>query len=51
MRYPGKIPQGGYEAYNAYISAATRYAAMGAPTLYMTTLVQLMEVSIFTLLA
>jgi RNA-binding protein Musashi len=26
--------QGGYGAYNAYISAATRYAALGAPTLY-----------------
>ncbi|XP_050124817.1 heterogeneous nuclear ribonucleoprotein 1-like isoform X1 [Malus sylvestris] len=26
--------QGGYGAYNAYISAATRYAAVGAPTLY-----------------
>ncbi|KAK6128971.1 hypothetical protein DH2020_037278 [Rehmannia glutinosa] len=25
---------GGYGAYNAYISAATRYAALGAPTLY-----------------
>ncbi|KAJ6997371.1 hypothetical protein NC653_013818 [Populus alba x Populus x berolinensis] len=25
---------GGYGAYNAYISAATRYAAVGAPTLY-----------------
>lgn len=30
------MPQGGggYGAYNAYISAATRYAALGAPTLY-----------------
>lgn len=27
-------PQGAYGAYNAYISAATRYAALGAPTLY-----------------
>ncbi|KAK7251040.1 hypothetical protein RIF29_33907 [Crotalaria pallida] len=26
--------QGGYGAYNAYISATTRYAALGAPTLY-----------------
>ncbi|EPS62911.1 hypothetical protein M569_11877 [Genlisea aurea] len=25
---------GGYGAYNAYINAATRYAALGAPTLY-----------------
>lgn len=25
---------GGYGAYNAYISTATRYAALGAPTLY-----------------
>ncbi|KAK9163346.1 hypothetical protein Syun_004248 [Stephania yunnanensis] len=25
---------GGYGAYNAYITAATRYAALGAPTLY-----------------
>ncbi|XP_062101993.1 uncharacterized protein LOC133810204 [Humulus lupulus] len=30
----GRVPQGGYGAYNAYISAATRYAALGAPTLY-----------------
>ncbi|GAB2282617.1 hypothetical protein Dimus_017156 [Dionaea muscipula] len=29
-----RVPQGGYGAYNAYISAATRYAALGAPTLY-----------------
>ncbi|KAI3452018.1 hypothetical protein Pfo_008683 [Paulownia fortunei] len=31
-----RMPQGGggYGAYNAYISAATRYAALGAPTLY-----------------
>lgn len=28
------MSQGGYGAYNAYISAATRYAALGAPTLY-----------------
>ncbi|KAH1223769.1 Heterogeneous nuclear ribonucleoprotein 1 [Glycine soja] len=32
---PPPPPQGGgYGAYNAYISAATRYAALGAPTLY-----------------
>lgn len=31
---PSRVPQGGYGAYNAYISAATRYAALGAPTLY-----------------
>ena len=30
----GRMAQGGYGAYNAYISAATRYAAIGAPTLY-----------------
>ncbi|EOX91423.1 RNA-binding family protein isoform 1 [Theobroma cacao] len=30
----GRMSQGGYGAYNAYISAATRYAALGAPTLY-----------------
>ncbi|KAL8168283.1 LOW QUALITY PROTEIN: hypothetical protein V2J09_009782 [Rumex salicifolius] len=30
----GGAAQGGYGAYNAYISAATRYAAIGAPTLY-----------------
>ncbi|XP_060675166.1 heterogeneous nuclear ribonucleoprotein 1 isoform X2 [Ziziphus jujuba] len=30
----GRMAQGGYGAYNAYISAATRYAALGAPTLY-----------------
>ncbi|KAF3438961.1 hypothetical protein FNV43_RR17236 [Rhamnella rubrinervis] len=30
----GRMQQGGYGAYNAYISAATRYAALGAPTLY-----------------
>lgn len=32
-----RMPQGaagGYGAYNAYINAATRYAAIGAPTLY-----------------
>ncbi|TYG89192.1 hypothetical protein ES288_A12G080100v1 [Gossypium darwinii] len=29
-----RMSQGGYGAYNAYISAATRYAAVGAPTLY-----------------
>lgn len=28
------MSQGGYGAYNAYISTATRYAALGAPTLY-----------------
>ncbi|KAM7252472.1 hypothetical protein ACFE04_024355 [Oxalis oulophora] len=36
-RMPPPLPppqQGGYGAYNAYISAATRYAAIGAPTLY-----------------
>ncbi|OEL26233.1 Heterogeneous nuclear ribonucleoprotein 1 [Dichanthelium oligosanthes] len=36
-RYPpsrAAPSQGGYGAYNAYISAATRYAALGAPTLY-----------------
>lgn len=30
----GRVAHGGYGAYNAYISAATRYAALGAPTLY-----------------
>ncbi|OWM66262.1 heterogeneous nuclear ribonucleoprotein 1 isoform X2 [Punica granatum] len=30
----GRMAQGGYGAYNAYISAATRYAALGTPTLY-----------------
>ncbi|KAK4790388.1 hypothetical protein SAY86_017692 [Trapa natans] len=30
----GRMSHGGYGAYNAYISAATRYAALGAPTLY-----------------
>lgn len=35
MRYPSRAFQGGgYGAYSAYISAATRYAALGAPTLY-----------------
>ncbi|KAG0469358.1 hypothetical protein HPP92_018686, partial [Vanilla planifolia] len=34
VRYPSRMTQGGYGAYNAYISAATRYAALGAPTLY-----------------
>ncbi|KAL6859072.1 hypothetical protein ACP4OV_018074 [Aristida adscensionis] len=36
VRYPPSRPptQGGYGAYDAYISAATRYAALGAPTLY-----------------
>ncbi|WOL12889.1 hypothetical protein Cni_G21657 [Canna indica] len=35
VRYPSsRMAQGGYGAYNAYISAATRYAALGAPTLY-----------------
>ncbi|XP_039020591.1 heterogeneous nuclear ribonucleoprotein 1-like isoform X1 [Hibiscus syriacus] len=29
-----RMSQGGYGAYDAYISAATRYAAVGAPTLY-----------------
>jgi RNA-binding protein Musashi len=29
-----RMPQVGYGAYSAYISAATRYAAIGAPTLY-----------------
>jgi RNA-binding protein Musashi len=33
-RYPSRAFQGGYGAYSAYISAATRYAALGAPTLY-----------------
>jgi RNA-binding protein Musashi len=28
------MSQGGYGAYNAYISASTRYAALGAPNLY-----------------
>lgn len=30
----GRMAQVGYGAYNAYMSAATRYAALGAPTLY-----------------
>ncbi|XP_057449523.1 uncharacterized protein LOC130740831 [Lotus japonicus] len=30
----GRMSQGGYGAYNSYISTATRYAALGAPTLY-----------------
>lgn len=34
FRPVGRMAQGGYGAYNAYISAATRYAALGAPTLY-----------------
>ncbi|KAL6610078.1 hypothetical protein ACP70R_040047 [Stipagrostis hirtigluma subsp. patula] len=35
VRYPpSRAVQGGYGAYDAYISAGTRYAAMGAPTLY-----------------
>ncbi|PKA63775.1 Heterogeneous nuclear ribonucleoprotein 1 [Apostasia shenzhenica] len=34
VRFPSRMPQGGYGAYNAYITAATRYAALGAPTLY-----------------
>ncbi|PON39788.1 Splicing factor-like protein [Parasponia andersonii] len=34
FRPVGRMSQGGYGAYNAYISAATRYAALGAPTLY-----------------
>lgn len=29
-----RVSHGGYGGYNAYISAATRYAALGAPTLY-----------------
>ncbi|XP_028103533.1 heterogeneous nuclear ribonucleoprotein 1-like isoform X2 [Camellia sinensis] len=29
-----RVTQGGYGAYNAYITAATTYAALGAPTLY-----------------
>ncbi|GAU26025.1 hypothetical protein TSUD_224860 [Trifolium subterraneum] len=33
-RMSGRMSQGGYGAYNAYISTATRYAALGAPTLY-----------------
>ncbi|KAG6768092.1 hypothetical protein POTOM_026989 [Populus tomentosa] len=34
FRPNGRMAPGGYGAYNAYISAATRYAALGAPTLY-----------------
>lgn len=34
IRPPSRASHGGYGAYNAYISAATRYAALGAPTLY-----------------
>ncbi|XVF15550.1 hypothetical protein REPUB_Repub09cG0163800 [Reevesia pubescens] len=34
FRPTGRMSQGGYGAYNAYISSATRYAALGAPTLY-----------------
>ncbi|THG20184.1 hypothetical protein TEA_005569 [Camellia sinensis var. sinensis] len=34
FRPVSRMTQGGYGAYNAYISAATRYAALGAPTLY-----------------
>ncbi|KAK3015459.1 hypothetical protein RJ639_006821 [Escallonia herrerae] len=34
FRPVSRMPQGGYGAYNAYITAATRYAALGAPTLY-----------------
>lgn len=34
FRPVSRMPPGGYGAYNAYISAATRYAALGAPTLY-----------------
>ncbi|KAL5705706.1 hypothetical protein ACHQM5_023973 [Ranunculus cassubicifolius] len=34
MRPPSRASHGGYGAYNAYMSAATRYAALGAPTLY-----------------
>ncbi|BAF17293.2 Os05g0376000 [Oryza sativa Japonica Group] len=31
---PRRVVQGGYGAYNAYITAATRYAALGTPTSY-----------------
>uniref|UniRef100_A0A0D3G6Y6 RRM domain-containing protein n=1 Tax=Oryza barthii TaxID=65489 RepID=A0A0D3G6Y6_9ORYZ len=31
---PRRVDQGGYGAYNAYITAATRYAALGTPTSY-----------------
>ncbi|PSS30749.1 Heterogeneous nuclear ribonucleoprotein like [Actinidia chinensis var. chinensis] len=34
FRPVSRMPQGGYGAYNAYITAATTYAALGAPTLY-----------------
>ncbi|XP_068637203.1 uncharacterized protein [Aristolochia californica] len=34
LRPPSRFSHGGYGAYNAYISTATRYAALGAPTLY-----------------
>lgn len=34
FRPVGRMAHVGYGAYNAYISAATRYAALGAPTLY-----------------
>jgi RNA-binding protein Musashi len=36
FRPVNRMPQssGGYGAYNAYITAATRYAALGAPTMY-----------------
>ncbi|XP_011043537.1 PREDICTED: heterogeneous nuclear ribonucleoprotein 1 [Populus euphratica] len=34
FRPNGRMAPGGYGAYNAYISAANRYAALGAPTLY-----------------
>lgn len=34
FRPVSRLHQGGYGAYNAYITAATRYAALGAPTLY-----------------
>lgn len=29
-----RVPQGGYGAYSSYITSATRYAALGAPTMY-----------------
>ncbi|XP_052196047.1 uncharacterized protein LOC127803670 [Diospyros lotus] len=34
FRPVSRMTQGGYGAYNAYINAATTYAALGAPTLY-----------------
>ena len=34
FRPVSRMTQGGYGAYNAYITAATTYAALGAPTLY-----------------